>query len=118
MRSIVIALALAALAAVPARAEFDRITEESAFRDTVAGKTLKRTLISLQVRPDGAITGTGGMWDVTGRCNWREGYFCREMSWRDRSFGMNCQEVRVSGDRIRFTADRGQGDSAEFRLTR
>lgn len=118
MRYAATALVLAACAlAAPARAEFQKIEDERTFRAIVAGKTLKRPLIRLQVRPEGTIKGRGAAWDVTGQWNWRGGYFCREMNWRDRDIAYNCQEVRVQGDRIRFTSDRGQGDYADFRLT-
>ena len=118
MRFAVHAAALAVLfLATPAPAEFQKIDDETAFRAIVTGKTLRRPMIRLQVTPDGAIRGTGAAWDVTGEWAWRNGFFCREMRWRDREIGYNCQEVRVNGNRIRFTSDRGAGDFADFRLS-
>lgn len=118
MRIRLTALAAAlCLGAAPAWAEFQKIEDEGTFRAIVTGKTLKRPLIRLEVRPEGTIRGTGAAWDVTGQWVWRGGYFCREMSWRDREIGYNCQEVRVNGNKIRFTSDRGQGDFADFRLS-
>ncbi|MEY8839089.1 dihydrodipicolinate reductase [Cribrihabitans sp. XS_ASV171] len=107
-----IALTLAA----PAAAEFRTIGDESTFRSVVDGRTLTRPLIKLQVLPGGRITGTGGGAEVSGSWDWRGGYFCRDLNWRGRDLGYNCQLVSVGGGKIRFTADQGQGDSAEFRL--
>ncbi len=42
--------------------------------------------------------------------------FCRDLFWGARDLGYNCQQVDVNGSRIRFTSDRGRGDSAVFRL--
>lgn len=117
MRISPVALALAAICAASPGLAFDKIEDERTFRAIVEGKTLKRPLIRLQVRPEGVIEGTGAAWDVSGQWTWQGGYFCREMSWRDREIGYNCQEVRVKGDRIRFTSDKGQGEFADFRLS-
>lgn len=104
------------VAATAARADFAKVADEDVFRDLVGGKTLTRPLIRLRVAPDGTISGTGARWTVEGRWSWRDGYFCRDLSWGGSDLGYNCQEVRVNGSRIRFTSDRGAGESAEFRL--
>ncbi len=104
------------LAAAPAAAEFATITDEGEFTRLVAGKTLSHPLFKLQVSPEGAISGHGIRRDVRGEWRWRDGYFCRDLFWGERDLGYNCQEVGVNGSRIRFTADRGRGDSAVFRL--
>jgi hypothetical protein len=73
--------------------------------------------IALKVMPDGTIAGRAGGWDVAGSWNWQDGYFCREMDWSGTPIPYNCQLVEVAGsDRIRFTVDRGAGDSAAFNL--
>lgn len=99
-----------------AQAEFAKVQDEATFRQLVSGKVLTRPLVKLEVSPQGRITGRGAAWDVTGRWTWREGYFCRELNWGGSDLGYNCQEVRVSRDRIRFTSDKGAGDSADFRI--
>lgn len=104
------------LAAHAAHADYARIDDEVQFRAVITGKTLTRPLIRLTVSPSGTISGTGASWDVTGRWSWQDGYFCRDLNWGGDDLGYNCQEVRVSGERIRFTSDRGKGESAEFRL--
>lgn len=99
-----------------AQAEFAKIQDEDSFRQLVSGKVLTRPLVKLEVSPQGRITGRGAAWDVTGRWTWRDGYFCRELNWGGSDLGYNCQEVRVNRDRIRFTSDKGAGDSADFRM--
>jgi hypothetical protein len=115
MRYIVSALAIALLAG-PAAAEFQKITSATQFAQTVAGKTLTRPLVELTVTPDGGIAGMGAAWEVTGQWRWQDGYFCRDLFWGGTDLGFNCQEVQVNRDRIRFTSDRGEGQSAVFRL--
>lgn len=116
MRIVCVAL-LACLAATAVQAEFAPIRDAETFRGIVAGKTLTRPLVRLQVSPDGAIRGTGLRREVTGRWTWQDGYFCRDLFWGGDSLGHNCQAVAVRGDgRIRFISDRGAGDYADFRL--
>ena len=115
-----LALSGLALSALPAMAEgYSRISDRNAFVQTVEGKELRLGLfgISLQVESDGEIRGRALGWDVTGRWEWRDGYFCREMDWSGYPIPMNCQLVEAREDEeIRFTVDRGAGDSASFKL--
>ena len=108
--------AVAAMAASPALAEFSKVDDQSEFMALITGKELKRPFVNLEVTADGAINGYGAAWPVTGNWTWTDGYFCRDLSWGGDPLGYNCQEVQAKGDRIRFTSDRGAGDSAEFRL--
>jgi hypothetical protein len=114
-------VALAALAAAPpAAAEgFSRISDRNDFVEAVSGKELRMGLfgISLKVEEDGEIRGSALGWDVTGRWEWQDGYFCREMDWSGYPIPKNCQLVEArGGEEIRFTVDRGAGDSASFKL--
>jgi hypothetical protein len=114
-------VALAALsAALPAAAEgFSRISDRNDFVEAVSGKELRMGLfgISLKVEEDGEIRGSALGWDVTGRWEWQDGYFCREMDWSGYPIPKNCQLVEArGGEEIRFTVDRGAGDSASFKL--
>lgn len=100
----------------PVWAEFAKVGSETQFKQLVSGKTLTRPLVKLEVSPEGAISGTGLAWEVTGNWSWRDGYFCRDLFWGGSDLGYNCQEVQVRDNRIRFTSDRGTGDYADFRL--
>lgn len=104
------------LMAGPAFAEFAKVDDQSEFISLIEGKELKRPFVNLEVSSDGEITGRGAAWDVEGNWTWKDGYFCRDLFWGGDALGYNCQEVRSTGDRIRFTSDRGAGDSAEFRI--
>ena len=109
-------IVIAAFAATPALAEFAKVDDQSEFITLVQGKQLKRPFINLRVSADGDITGRGAAWPVGGNWTWQDGYFCRDLFWGGDALGYNCQEVQATGDRIRFTSDRGRGDSAEFRI--
>ena len=105
-----------AMTAVPAAAEFAKVSDGEDFKRIVSGKTLTRPLVRLEVSPSGHISGKGAAWDVSGNWTWQDGYFCRDLNWGGSDLGYNCQEVRVNGNEIRFTSDRGAGDFADFRL--
>lgn len=108
--------AMLAFTVASARAEFAQVKDESQFKTIISGKTLTRPLIRLEVSPTGTIKGRGAKWDVSGTWKWRDGYFCRDLNWGGDDLGYNCQEVGVKKGRIKFTSDKGRGDSAEFRL--
>lgn len=115
LRTVCLSAALS-LVAIVAQADFAKIDSQDAFLSHVTGKTLTRPLVEVRVTQDGRIEGRGSIWDVTGNWSWRDGYFCRDLYWGGDALGYNCQEVRVHEDRVRFTSDRGTGQSAVFRL--
>lgn len=104
------------IVATSAAAEFSEINDQSDFVNLIEGKELKRPFVKIEVSPEGDISGYGAAWPVTGNWTWTDGYFCRELFWDGDPLGYNCQQVMASGDRIRFTSDKGSGDSADFRL--
>lgn len=115
MRVIAMTAALIGFAA-PAFADFAKIADETNFVNAVMGKTLTRPFVKLEVSSSGQISGMGASWPVTGNWSWQNGFFCRDLDWGGTDLGYNCQEVRINDDRIRFTSDRGNGQSAVFRL--
>jgi hypothetical protein len=114
------ALFALALIASPAFAEdYKPVSEKSAFLALIAGKELRNGLydLSLRLNPGGEIKGEALGWQITGNWSWKDGYFCREMDWEGYAIPYNCQLVEARGAKdIRFTVDRGAGDSAAFRL--
>jgi len=117
----IFAAALVALGlATPASAqEFTPVKDRSAFIDLVDGRELRIGLygLSLSVLPDGRISGSAVGRSVTGNWSWQDGYFCRDMDWGERDIGYNCQLVEARGtSQMRFTVDRGAGQSATFTL--
>lgn len=104
------------LTATPAFADLARILDRTAFLNLVEGRELSRLGISLQVAPNGSIAGRALGRDVTGTWTWEDGFFCRTLDAGDRSFPRNCQTVSVDGATLRFHADQGTGDIADFRI--
>lgn len=105
--------------AVPALADdFRRIETRAEFLAALGDRTLHFSLfgVRLDVRPDGSIQGSALGSGVTGTWRWQDGYFCREMDWSGTPVPHNCQLVEKRGDELRFTVDRGAGDSARFAL--
>jgi hypothetical protein len=120
MRSVLTALTLYSAVSLPAAAnDFAPVRDQNAFLSLVEGRELRLNLfrISIEVLPDGRIEGSALGWDLSGTWDWQDGYFCRELDWSGSPIPFNCQLVEVSGeDRIRFTVDKGEGDSASFTL--
>lgn len=101
--------------------EFVQIPDQSTFQSTVVGKELRLQgygpiVVRMIVQPDGEITGRGMGWPVTGAWQWQDGFFCRNLDWGGSDLGQNCMVVLVQGETVRFVADQGAGDSADFRL--
>ncbi|QYZ69434.1 dihydrodipicolinate reductase [Neotabrizicola shimadae] len=115
-------LAAAIVLPVPVLAgaeEFQAVRDRQAFLSLVNGRDLSLPLfrIRLSVEPDGRIEGSALGWEITGTWAWKDGYFCREMDWSGKAIPYNCQLVEVRDDReLRFTVDRGEGESARFKL--
>ncbi len=111
---------LIALISSPARAEtFAPIKDLPTFLQLVEGRDLRIGLynLTLNLSPDGQITGSALGWGITGDWRWEDGYFCRQMDWSGYAIADNCQLVEALGsEKLRFTTDRGAGDSASFKL--
>ncbi|MBK1634288.1 dihydrodipicolinate reductase [Rhodovulum adriaticum] len=106
-----------ALPATPLWAEgFQRVETRAGFLGLVEGRSLTRFGISLDVAPGGTIAGQAFGRQVRGAWRWEGRYFCRDMVVGSERLGDNCQLVQVRGQTLRFTADRGAGDTADLRL--
>lgn len=104
------------LPAAPVLADYQPIRDRSEFVEFVTQGDLTRMGIRLTVTQDGEIVGSAFGRDVSGSWTWEGGYFCRDLFWGEQSFGYNCQEVARDGSSLRFTSDKGEGDSASLRL--
>jgi hypothetical protein len=116
MRAIVLTLSLLAL---PNWAlAFEPVTERTVFLEKMAGRSLYMGLfdLSLTVAEDGTIRGSALGWNVTGKWDWKDGLFCRDMDWSGMEITYNCQLVEIDDDKLRFTADAGAGRAASFTL--
>jgi hypothetical protein len=108
-----------ALAAPASATEFEPVHDRASFLALIKDKDLHIGLynLTLQVHPDGTISGSALGAAVSGTWAWQEGYFCREMAWGRHAIKENCQLVEQrDGTELRFTVDRGKGQSAAFRL--
>ena len=96
---------------------FKRVNDRDNFVSLVKDRNLTRFGIRLNVSDNGKIRGRAFGQNVSGQWNWRSGYFCRDLYVNgDVLDGDNCQTVEVRGNTLRFTSDRGTGDSADLRL--
>jgi len=120
MRSVLWSFVILCCGILPATAnDFAPVRDQSTFLSLVEGRELQLNLfrIRIKVLPDGRIDGSALGWDLTGTWAWQDGYFCREMDWSGAAIPYNCQLVEAEGrEKIRFTVDRGTGDSASFSL--
>lgn len=116
MRIGIVAIVLS-LVAGPAMAEFKRVTDRDNFVTLVKDRNLTRLGIRLNVSDNGKISGRAFGGKVSGDWNWSRGFFCRDLYLNGSVLdGDNCQTVEVRGNTLRFTSDRGTGDSADLRL--
>jgi hypothetical protein len=99
-----------------ALAEAGPIKTKQEFMQTVVGKDLTILGIRVNVSPDGAIGGRAYGRQVRGSWQWQGGYFCRDLYWGKTDLGPNCQEVRLHGNKVRFTSDRGTGQYADLTI--
>jgi hypothetical protein len=112
-----ISVLLLAFIASPAIAgDFSRVTDRVAFVNLVGGKSLTSLGVSLTVSPSGNISGRAFGSTVSGAWTWNNGYFCRTLKAGDKVFALNCQVVQQNGNRIRFIADKGTGETANLRI--
>lgn len=117
LRAIATSLVLASPVAAQA-SDYQPVRDKVDFLSLVQDRELRIGLynLSLNLTPDGQIRGSALGWDITGSWQWQDGYFCREMDWSGMAIPFNCQLVEAQGERLRFTVDKGAGDSATFRL--
>ena len=118
MRCFAFAMFLAVIAPTAQANEFQPIKDEATFLSLVDGRELRIGLynLTIQLLPDGQIKGRALGWDLTGTWDWKDGYFCRQMDWSGMDIPFDCQLVEARGEEVRFTVDKGEGDSALFRL--
>lgn len=119
MRRLILALLLSALPTLTLAEPAGVIRDKDAFLALVNGKELRIGLynLSLNVMPDGRITGSALGWGISGTWSWQDGHFCRDIDWSGYAIPYNCQLVEaVTATQLRFTSDKGQGQAASFRL--
>ncbi len=113
---ILLAFFLSTIIATPAVADFKPIDDRSSFVKLVQDKKLKVPFVQLEVLLSGEVTGRGLGQPVNGTWTWKDNYFCRTLVWGRSELAYDCQTVYATNNRIRFSADRGQGNSVTFRI--
>ncbi|MCU0899600.1 MAG: dihydrodipicolinate reductase [Cypionkella sp.] len=119
MRGLLLAALLSFVPGLALANGFEPIKDKDTFLSLVKDRELRIGIynLTLKVLPDGKIQGRALGWDISGNWKWEDGYFCRDMDWSGYAIPFNCQLVEARGEReLRFTVDRGKGNSASFRL--
>ena len=118
MRQVLIAVLVAMLGTAALANDYKPVQDRNTFLSLVDGRELQLGVprVALRVLPDGTITGRALGWDITGKWRWESGFFCREMDWSGYPIPQNCQLVEQRGSELRFTSNKGAGQSAAFRL--
>lgn len=119
MKTVLISLLLSIVGSPVLSQDYVPVADQATFMSLVDGKELHSRLygVRLNVMDNGRIEGAAVGRGITGNWTWQNGFFCREMAWGERPIPYNCQLVEVrDGNQLRFTVDRGAGDSAAFRL--
>lgn len=117
MRVLAISVLILGLAGAAEANGFERVAERDRFVGLIEGRDLTRFGITLKVTDGGAIAGRAFGQKVTGNWDWSGGYFCRDLFLGGKPLDSgNCQTVEVRGNTLRFTSDRGAGDSADLSL--
>lgn len=93
-----------------------KITSEAEFEGLVTGRKLTTLGVTLEVFPDGRITGRAFGRDVSGQWRWQDGYFCRDLMYGEKPLAPNCQAVLSADNRIRFVSDQGSGQAANLQI--
>lgn len=117
-KTLLLSAAACGLLATSALAEgFQRIEDEGKFVNLLKDRDLKRFGIRLKVSDAGQIVGRAFGQEVTGKWDWQNGFFCRDLYLGGKELDPdNCQLVEVRGNTVRFTSDMGRGDSAALRI--
>ena len=101
---------------VPESSGEDTITTEKEFREKVVGmKNTSERGYSI-IHEDGSITGSFNGRDLTGNWTWEGEYFCRSVKLGDKELPDDCQIVTVSGDKVTFIRNRGEGKRSSSRM--
>ena len=96
---------------------FDRIRSEDGFRALVVGKVITGDRGWAKFLPNGSMDGSFNGLKLRGAWIWHDRYLCRNVKLGSQpETGTNCQVVRISGNRLRLTRDRGQGEVVNYTI--
>lgn len=116
----VLALSIILATAAPTMASetFQRIQDKSTFLSAVKERELRLGLfgVSLRVLQNGTIQGKAMGKTVTGTWTWKNGTFCRAMTWGNDPIDHDCQTVAYKPSQIKFISRNGTTRDATFTL--
>lgn len=102
--------------AFPAAA-WERLTTEEQFRASITDRTITTAEgNSFTSHSDGRVTGTWGGQPMSGRWEWHQGFWCRNVRVGDTESGTDCQTVERRGNEVRNTRNQGRGAPGVGRL--
>lgn len=93
-----------------------RIQSIDEFRAAVIGNRLSAGGVTLVVRPDGTMVGSGQAGRVSLDWSWRSGYFCRQGTVGGIDVKEDCEMVLTADNTVHFVANRGRGDGVAYRV--
>ncbi len=94
-----------------------RIKSEAQFRALAVDRKSVNQHGWVLVKSDGSMTGKiSGQGKVVGKWAWGNGFFCRNINIGTTKLGQNCQTVHASGNKVRFTRDKGKGQTSDWVL--
>ena len=93
-----------------------RITTEREYRDLLVGKKITAKNGYVVSHEDGTLTGEFDKKELTGTWSWEGEYFCRTAKLGKKDFGLDCQVVVVSEDKVTYTRKKGKGKKNTFRI--
>ncbi len=88
-----------------------RVETEEMFRQAVADKVLISEGMRFTIHSDGRISGRIDNSLLTGAWYWRDRYFCRTAELDGEDLGLDCEIIEILGNRMRYTRDKGNGDT-------
>ncbi|MCK0097739.1 dihydrodipicolinate reductase [Yoonia sp. F2084L] len=91
---------------------WQRINNVGMFCEQITGKHLTSGGLEFVIYPDGRISGTADGQKFSGSWVWRDGFFCRKAELEGKDLGVDCEVIEISNDQMRYTRDKGMGDSA------
>lgn len=94
----------------------ERIRSSLDFAETVVGKRLSSNGVTLVVRNDGRVTGSGQAGRVALNWDWRGGYYCREGTVGGIQVEEDCEAVYTTGRTVHFVSNRGSGQGVEYAM--
>ncbi len=112
-RRFLLAACVAALGASPAFADFKRIKTESQLQPLIGKKFHDEHGNWFRWNANGSMSGhlENGK-TFAGAWKWHKGFVCRNARIGGSELGTDCQKIEFDGKRMRYTRNRGRGESS------